>query len=81
MRGRSGWKAGHFYYWTDDEAAVPISLASRLIRLGGAALSISPAVRYWVEVQTPARMDGAGASLRRSCSLTGRSVSAADGEP
>lgn len=39
-----------FYYWLDDEASVPINLSlTKLIRLGGAALSIGPAVRYWVE--------------------------------
>jgi hypothetical protein len=39
-----------FYYWTDDEAAVPINLSvTKLIRLGGAAISFGPGVRYWVE--------------------------------
>lgn len=39
-----------FYYWTDDEASVPINLAlTKLYRLGGAALSLGPGVRYWVE--------------------------------
>jgi hypothetical protein len=39
-----------FYYWTDNEAAVPINLTlTKLIRLGGAALSLGPSVRYWVE--------------------------------
>lgn len=39
-----------FYYWTDDEASVPINVSlTKLIRLGGVALSIGPAVRYWVE--------------------------------
>jgi len=38
------------YYWTDDEASVPINIsATKLIRLGGAALSFGPGVRYWVE--------------------------------
>ncbi len=38
------------YYWTDSEASVPINLtATKLFRLGGAALSIGPGVRYWVE--------------------------------
>jgi hypothetical protein len=38
------------YYWTDDEAAVPINLTlTKLIRLGGAALSFGPGARYWVE--------------------------------
>ena len=39
-----------FYYWTDDEASVPINLTlTKLVRLGGAALSFGPGVRYWVE--------------------------------
>jgi hypothetical protein len=39
-----------FYYWTDNEAAVPINLTvTKLIRLGGAAFSFGPGVRYWVE--------------------------------
>jgi len=38
------------YYWTDDEASVPINVsATKLFRLGGAALSVGPGVRYWVE--------------------------------
>jgi hypothetical protein len=38
------------YYWTDDEASVPINIsATKLIRLGGAALSFGPGVRYWIE--------------------------------
>ncbi len=45
-----GLESETFYYWTDDEAAVPLNLGlTKLIRLGGAALSIGPAVRYWVE--------------------------------
>jgi hypothetical protein len=39
-----------FYYWTDDEASVPINVSlTKLVRLGGAALSFGPGVRYWVE--------------------------------
>lgn len=40
-----------FYYWTDDEASVPINLSvTKLVRLGsGAAISFGPGVRYWVE--------------------------------
>lgn len=38
------------YYWTDDEAAVPVHLTvTKLVRLGGAALSLGPGVRYWIE--------------------------------
>jgi hypothetical protein len=38
------------YYWTDDEASVPINLTiTKLLRLGGAAISLGPGVRYWVE--------------------------------
>jgi hypothetical protein len=38
------------YYWTDDEASVPINVtATKLFRLGGAALSVGPGVRYWVK--------------------------------
>lgn len=38
------------YYWTDDEASVPINLTlTKLVRLGGMALSLGPGVRYWVE--------------------------------
>jgi hypothetical protein len=38
------------YYWTDDEASVPINIsATKLIRLGGAALSVGPGIRYWKE--------------------------------
>jgi hypothetical protein len=39
-----------FYYWSDDEASVPINLTlTKLFRLGGAAVSVGPGVRYWVE--------------------------------
>jgi hypothetical protein len=39
-----------FYYWADNEASVPINISlTKLIRLGGAAISIGPGVRYWVE--------------------------------
>lgn len=39
-----------FYFWTDNEASVPINLSlTKLFRLGGAAVSIGPGVRYWVE--------------------------------
>ena len=38
------------YYWTDNEASVPINVsATKLFRLGGAALSIGPGVRYRIE--------------------------------
>ena len=38
------------YYWTDNEASVPINLTiTKLVRLGGAAISFGPGVRYWVE--------------------------------
>ncbi len=38
------------YYWTDGEASVPINVsATKLMRLGGAAVSIGPGIRYWVE--------------------------------
>jgi hypothetical protein len=38
------------YYWSDDQSSVPLNLTlTKLIRLGGAALSIGPGVRYWVE--------------------------------
>jgi hypothetical protein len=39
-----------FYYWTDNESAVPINAGvTKLVRLGGVALSLGPSVRYWVE--------------------------------
>lgn len=39
-----------FYYWTSNEASVPINLSlTKLFRLGGAAISLGPGVRYWVE--------------------------------
>ena len=38
------------YYWTDNEASVPINVsATKVVRLGGAALSFGPGIRYWVE--------------------------------
>jgi hypothetical protein len=38
------------YFWTDDEASVPINVTlTKVIRLGGVALSLGPGVRYWVE--------------------------------
>jgi Putative MetA-pathway of phenol degradation len=38
------------YYWTNNEGSVPINLTlTKLIRLGGAAVSFGPGVRYWVE--------------------------------
>jgi hypothetical protein len=38
------------YYWTDDEGSAPINVSlTKLIRLGGMALSLGPGVRYWVE--------------------------------
>lgn len=51
---RDAWTFGlnseAFYYWTDNESSVPINLTvTKLIRLGGAALSFGPGVRYWVE--------------------------------
>jgi len=39
-----------FYYWTSQEASVPINLElTKLFRLGGAAVSVGPGVRYWIE--------------------------------
>lgn len=39
-----------FYYWTNDDASVPINLSlTKLIRVGGAAISLGPGLRYWVE--------------------------------
>lgn len=37
------------YYWTDEEASVPVNLSlTKLFRLGGAAVSLGPGVRYWI---------------------------------
>ena len=39
-----------FYYWSDNQASVPINFElTKLVRLGGAAISFGPGVRYWVE--------------------------------
>ena len=38
------------YLWTDDEGSAPINVSlTKLVRLGGMALSLGPGVRYWIE--------------------------------